>query len=470
MDYQSAPEAHRPSSAGVSTRVPSGLRRMTLAMLATAKLAEDFTGPPVGQGTTRPGQVLAAFKEAAPHLGFSPRIVHAVDWLFKFTQAQDWLDGSRPIVWPSAAMQRECLSIGLTQVKAINRAMVELGLVTMKDSPNGRRCGTRDKQGRIVEAYGFDLSPLFSRMAEFKAVAEEGRALRERMRRLRRRATIARKGLSQIIETIAEQALLDTTWRTLESDSRALVRSLKGVEREEELACGVASLERRQLEARERLEKQLAIVVPATGSIIPEAVDNDPEGAENRPLYTNYKTNLNPIQDTVMASKRSKSTGAAQVPPVPTPLWPRESQKAQGGSPERTDHGTVLRIGPEELVRLAPRLKPYLRSSSPAWPEMVEAADWLRHDLGVSQSLWGDACFVLGREQAAIALGIVSAKPAEYFTSSPAGYFYGMVTRAKTGKLNLARTIWGLRENPNWDGTSGRRKVGGIEFERSFNT
>jgi replication initiation protein RepC len=62
-------------------------------------------------------------------------------------------------------------------------------------------------------------------------------------------------------------------------------------------------------------------------------------------------------------------------------------------------------------MMLAPRLRPYLTSPRPAWPEVVDAADWLRGELGVSQSLWGEACLAMGREQAAIA--IVSAKPAE---------------------------------------------------------
>ena len=53
----------------------------------------------------------------------------------------------------------------------------------------------------------------------------------------------------------------------------------------------------------------------------------------------------------------------------------------------------------------------------------------------------------MGREQAAIALAIVSTKPAAHFTSTPGGYFNGMVNRAKTGGLNLSRTVWGLRHN-----------------------
>ena len=97
MQTESALGAHRISTA----RGPNGLRRLSLAMLATGKLAEDFKGTTEGQGATRPGQVLAAFKGAAPHLGLSPRVVHAIDWLFSFTQPQDWHEGSRPVVWPS---------------------------------------------------------------------------------------------------------------------------------------------------------------------------------------------------------------------------------------------------------------------------------------------------------------------------------------------------------------------------------
>jgi replication initiation protein RepC len=106
----------------------------------------------------------------------------------------------------------------------------------------------------------------------------------------------------------------------------------------------------------------------------------------------------------------------------------------------------VLRLSSAELTMLAPRLQPYLASPHPAWPEVVDAADWLRGELGVSQSLWGEACLAMGREQAAIAIGIVSAKPAGHFRSTPGGYFHGMVAKAKAGELNLARTLWGLRQ------------------------
>ena len=107
-------------------------------------------------------------------------------------------------------------------------------------------------------------------------------------------------------------------------------------------------------------------------------------------------------------------------------------------------------IAPDELPRLAPRLKQFLRRPDPTWPELVAAVyEWLRPDLGVSKSLWGDACVSMGRELAAVALAIVSTRelgqePGQIH-SSYGGYFHGVVAKHKTGELHLERTVWDLR-------------------------
>jgi replication initiation protein RepC len=147
---------------------PTGFRRMTPGLLKADRTAEGFAGLP--EGVSTPGQLLAALKAAAPRLGIAPRLVHAVDWLFRFTQPQDWGRGGRPVVWPPALMQQEALGLSPTQVKETNRRLIELGLVAMKDSPNGKRYGRRDSKGRITEAYGFDLAPIATRHAEFGLV------------------------------------------------------------------------------------------------------------------------------------------------------------------------------------------------------------------------------------------------------------------------------------------------------------
>ena len=88
-----------------------------------------------------------------------------------------------------------------------------------------------------------------------------------------------------------------------------------------------------------------------------------------------------------------------------------------------------------------------MTAHEPGWPEIVDAAGGaLRHELGVSATLWGEACRVMGREGAALALAILSAKPAAHFTRGPGGYFGGMVRRAEKGELYLEKTLWGLRQ------------------------
>jgi replication initiation protein RepC len=228
---------------------------------------------------------------------------------------------------------------------------------------------------------------------------------------------------------------------------------LRRIESPEEMAFGVQSLERRQAEALARLEDLLA----AAASVASDPVDSDPKGPENRPHQYIYKPSLYPEQDTVTASEGCKSDRIEDRAEPETLQRPHEQPGGrESGAGEdaakparvethRTDNGTVMRLSIDELMHLAPRLRGYLKTPTPAWPEIVDAADWLRSELGVSKSLWGDACPAMGREQAAIAIAIVSAKPAEYVRSTRGGYFHGMVAKAKAGELNLGRTIWGLR-------------------------
>jgi replication initiation protein RepC len=405
---------------------------VTPGLLKVDRTAESFAGLP--EKVTSSGQLLAALKAAAPRLGIAPRLVHAIDWLFRFTQPQDWEQGARPVVWPSASMQQEALGLSPTQVKEINRRLIELGLLTMKDSPNGKRYGRRDPQGRITEAYGFDLAPIAARHAEFVRLAEEGRAERAAMGRLRRRATIARKAIIQILETAAEYGQEGEEWQTLARETEALARALRAVERPDEMEVGVTSIERRQTAARERLEMLLGVV------------QTDPKGTENRPHQHNYKPNPNLEQDTVIAAKQCSGEGDGPVPQSTAPVQPKRPKK-----------GMVHGIRPDELPGLAPKLKPYLRHPNPTWPDIIDAADWLRHDLGVSKSLWGDACLAMGRDLAAVALAIVSTKEPEHFRTSPGGYFHGMVDKAKAGELHLERTVWALRRAADPERQTGRK-------------
>ena len=235
------------------------------------------------------GQVLAAFKAAAPRLGLSPRLVHAIDWLFKFTQPQDWGRGGRPIVWPSASMQQDALGLSATRVKA-TQPRADRGRPHHHEGQPERQAlrQARSEDRRIVEAYGFDLSPLAARYAEFVRLAAEAKAERTEMGRLRRRATIARNGITQILETAAEYGFAGEEWANLVRESRNLTQAL-AADRE---AGGNGARRRKPGAAAASgagAPRKSARGDRSGGS---EAVNSDPKGPENGPHQYTYKPSL----------------------------------------------------------------------------------------------------------------------------------------------------------------------------------
>jgi len=422
-------------------------------MLGTIDAAEGYQI----SSDLKPGAVLAAFKAAAPHLGIRANLVFAVDWLFKFTNPIDWTAASRPIVWPSCRLQREELSLGYSQVKTLNRRLVELGLVIMRDSPNGKRYGDRGPQGQIKEAFGFDLTPLAQRYSEFVGIAERIKAEREEIRNLKRRASIARKAIRQL-EALASCEGLCGTERiaTLLASAEAASCGLAGRGGPIEMAAGVMRLERLQKDLQHEVQTCLDVEAASAAKCANKPVETGPTGPAKWPDITTTKDPINP-KDTV----ETNGHGYDQ-PAVRTNVLAH-----QDGGDERTTHNSIDRvtdtfrhsertpntkptepstnITPEELLRLAPRLKQYISGRQQTWPAIVDAADWVRSEFGITKHLWSNACVEMGREHAAMAIAIVSTKPADHFRSGPAGYFHGMVTKARSGELNLDRTIWAMR-------------------------
>ena len=156
-------------------------------------------------------------------------------------------------------------------------------------------------------------------------------------------------------------------------------------------------------------------------------------GSENRPHTTSTNLPLNPYKDTVIAAEVSS----------PAPAAPKTAPSAPASpvSPEKT-----LGVKPAELVDLAPRLAQYVPHGTLTWPLVLDAADWLRGELGVSRSLWAQACQTMGRDRAVLALAIVSTKAESHFSRSAGGYFAGMVRKDERGELHLERSLWALRE------------------------
>lgn len=403
---------------------PSGARRLTLDMRVRLDQADAFKGLP--RGTAKPLRFLAAFQEAEPYLGLPVHAYKLMAWLVKQTQPQDWEEGSRPIAWPSARHEAEFLGLSPARVKQLNRALFEAGIFVMRDNEQGKRYGRRDPETkRIIEAFGFDLSPLALRYEEFVRVAAAARVERDRMRKLRRRATLARRAIRQAGEELAVQRHVPEGWRSLEEEVVALALGCRHASRSDELAVVVGGLERRKIQAEQWVRD---LVKP---------VETDPEGLADEPhQYTITTLTAYPNKDTVLAQRDRSSAPAKPESQAPSPRLRNDP------FPE------PLGLTPGHLLELAPRLSPYVPpgSTEVAWPAIVEAADWLGGEMGISRTLWARACQVMGRPYAAVALALMSTRQPGHFTSSPGGYFAGMLRKYEKGELRLAGTLWALRE------------------------
>jgi replication initiation protein RepC len=340
---------------------------------------------------------------------------------------RDW----RALKQREPAYRAEFLALSPTRVKMLNRLLFEAGIFVLRDSPTGKRYGRRDDWGRIIEAYGFDLSPLAYRYDEFVRLAAEARAERDRMRMLRKRATCARRAIAQIGETLAGLGPLPPDWPQLAAETAALVASLRRVASPDDLVLAVNSLESRKAQA-----DGWAKTASSSVEISPVGLADEPHTISTNPL-------INPKDTVIAAEEGSRGEARPLVPPTEEPFRVFAEAPVTFRSFERLE-----KVQPAELLQLAPRLAEHTRQAFPDWADVVDAAgDGLRHELGVSQALWGEACLAVGRVIAAVALAIVSTKPPEHFTRGAGGYFAAMIKRAKTGELHLDRSLWKLRRD-----------------------
>jgi hypothetical protein len=101
------------------------------------------------------------------------------------------------------------------------------------------------------------------------------------------------------------------------------------------------------------------------------------------------------------------------------------------------------RIAPGDLPRLAPKLKPCLRSPLPAWRDIADAADSLRRDLGIPKTLGGRLRCYGPR---------AGGRGSRYHDDEGTGrarksrrLFRAMLAKHSAGELSLERTVWRLR-------------------------
>ncbi|MEP4926217.1 MAG: plasmid replication protein RepC [Hyphomicrobiales bacterium] len=389
-------------------------------------------------------QAFVAVKRVGAHIGLKAGDMMLLDTLGAFTQAQDWEEGRRPIVWASNAYLMEQTGFSLSALKRHARRLAESGVISFKDSPNGKRWGRRDADGVIIEAYGFDLSPLSARVEEFEQLQAELQVEREICQRLKRQITVARRMIRARIEAALSGALRGP-WAHLSSLFEDLLARLP---RRSEASETLKRLLAWFSELQERVEVtflKATQAVEVVENTVATAKQNIEQTQEMNPREVNSEPHILITKqlDPVNCKSSENENAAAVVPNAPPEErvdreledWVAETRKKRGAA---LDLPTVMQACPE-FASWARNMGGYLKD----WGDLHRVAGQLRPMIGVSEHAWNFAQDRLGPQIATAALVLTFDKHCAGEVASPGGYLRGMVEKAGAGELHLERSFYG---------------------------
>ena len=418
---------------------PSGWRKASAGMAVSEQLAQAGERGAVPKSTA-----FVAVKRVGAYIGLKAGDLLLLDTLGAFTQAQDWEEGRRPIVWASNAYLMEQTGFSLSALKRHARRLAETGVISFKDSPNGKRWGRRNEEGYITEAYGFDLSPLSARADEFEQLHIELQAERALCQRLKRQITVSRRMIRARIEA-AVTCALKGPWAQLTGMFEALLARLPrrhtASETLERLMGWFQDLEER-VEAAYLKAVRADEVVDNT-AVTTEQVSEKTQEMNPREIISEPHILTTTKLDPVTCNSSEKEEAADVAPNAPTEErvdtdledWVADARKRRGVA---LDLPTVMQACPE-FASWARNVGGYLKD----WGDLHRVAGQLRPMIGVSEHAWNLAQDRLGPQIATAAPVLTFDKHAKGEVASPGGYLRGMVEKAGAGELHLERSFYG---------------------------
>ncbi|MBV1703683.1 MAG: replication initiation protein RepC [Hyphomicrobiales bacterium] len=416
---------------------PFGRRSLTLAHVANRMVAKSR--PPGAKA--HKWTVFQAICAAKAKLGLTERALAVLDALLSF-HPETVLTGDDLIVFPSnARLALRAHGMAPSTLRRQLAILVDAGIVLRKDSPNGKRYARRAREGRDAEAFGFDLSPLVARAAEFERLAEEVRFDERRLRLLRERVTLARRDIAKMIETaVAEgaappaldgtHAVRETSWAAVRARYRDIVDCLP---------------RRASIDELTPLAEALGTLVETILTTLENHV-NFKNPSANESNNGRHEQNSNPNRSPDFEPSFQKSPGAT-VEPLDTkataPIDVVASEEIRAASAS-VPAAVVLDLEnwtpPLGLVLEAcPDIADYAPGGVAHWRDLVAAAEVVRPALGISPSAWNEALEALGDRRAATLLAAILQRGA--LVSSPGGYLRELTRKAQAGAFSLGPMI-----------------------------
>lgn len=377
-------------------RVHTGGRPLSRAALAGRERALD-------EGRTISRRELAGHaRDAAKALRLRPALRQVLAELASVWGEQPW---SRLLVWPSNERLSERTGLSERAVRYALRDLIRLEVLTPKDSANGKRYAIRTADGTIVDAFGFDLTPIVARAGEWTELLRTMAAAEEVRRRSFDHLTVCRRAVAEALAGLAG-SYPDTSVQ----DLVAQASELEKLSPKRRSGCDLTS----QIldawgELRRHAEERFMTAACAGNS------------SRHIETYNGFSSD---------AYKQS---------------FPKEAEAV------RQNEQWDMPLEPALVAEACPVVHDFA-PGQPLTPEtLVILGTDLRASIGAHSSAWSEACAGLGRLRAAVMVLIVAqlheddVKSGEHRIQNPGGYFRKLVRLAIEGRYDLPSELMGMR-------------------------
>ena len=418
----------------MQSQTHSGLRAMSPEALAAQKFAQQYHEP----DTRRISRIeaLKTAKRAAAALGLKASKIALIDNLFAYSKPADWNDADvTPVVWPSNDLLARKLGVKVSTLKHHLKGLVEAGLIAYSDSPTYQRRGRRDETGKIIEAYGINLSPIAVRYRELLMIANAADADAQARKQYSYRRTILRKEIQSILLSAAQRAV-EGPW----SHAQARLDTILDEKPREldDLMNQVSKLEALLDEIQETYEE--AFKEQNSTTVV----------AKFRPLRTTAETPHSesrnnegtPLpRDTL--SDLTASGGLAFEKEPSDADHPVQDQKTSS----KTLEDDLKHISLSLLETACPEATEFVPDCFENWNNLRGAAKTLCLAVGINPQVLAEAQEALGPELAAAAVALILQKYGMNLIGKPGAYLRELTKRGRTGELAISRSLFGLANN-----------------------
>lgn len=341
-------------------------------------------------------------------LGLNDRALAVLNALLSFHPDLE-LDPRQLVVFPSnAQLSSRANGISGATLRRAIAALVDTGVIARKDSPNGKRYAHRSRSGSVEQAYGFCLSPLIARAAEFAAASARVEAEAQELSRIRVTMSVCRRDVRKLI-ALAITAEAPGDWAHAEARYNAIVSALPRKPEIRIIAPLLAQMNELRLYVVNQLEKLHKTENLSTSARLSERHIQNPD------LESHIESES--LSEKVI-EERTEPPGLAIKPPQPLPPIDLVAKAC----PQITDYA------PDFQLR--------------GWSDLMRAATVAKSMLAISRSAWDEACEVMGPHVAAITIACILER--HETISSPGGYLRALTQSARNRAYSPMPTIMAL--------------------------